>query len=89
MASSRLASLIFYFYASYSTEGVHPLQGGFLRRKTRTQRWPGAAIENPLSFYLQRFCQVAWSLNSALRLRLKIERIRQRHIHGCGALPGT
>jgi hypothetical protein len=70
--------MIFYFYASYSIDGMHPLQGGFLRRKAHTQRRPGAAIENPLSFYLQRFGQVARSLSSALRLRLKIERIRRR-----------
>jgi hypothetical protein len=74
---ARLASMIFFFYASYSIEGVHPLQGGFLRRKARTRR-PGMPIENPLSFYLQRLGQVAWSLSSALRLRLRIERIRRR-----------
>ena len=75
---ARLASMIFYFYASYSIEGAHPLQGGFFRRKVRTQRRPGMPIENPVSFYLGRLCQVAWSLGSGLRLRLRIERIRRR-----------
>jgi tRNA A37 methylthiotransferase MiaB len=75
---ARLASMIFFFYASYSIEGAHPLQGGFLRRKARTQRRPGMPIENPFSFYLQRLGQVARSLSSALRLRLEIERIRRR-----------
>jgi hypothetical protein len=74
----RLVSMIFYFYASYSIEGAHPLQGGFLRRKVRTQRRPGMPIESPLSFYLRRLRQVAWSLASGLRLRLRIERIRRR-----------
>jgi hypothetical protein len=74
----RLASMIFYFYASYSIEGAHPLQGGFLRRKVRTQRRPGMPTENPLSFYGRRLRQVAWSLGSGLRLRLRIERIRRR-----------
>jgi Radical SAM superfamily len=75
---SRLASMIFYFYASYSIEGVHPLQGGFLRRKSRKQRRVGMMIENALTFHLRRLRQLAWSLCSALRLRLKIERIRRR-----------
>jgi hypothetical protein len=70
--------MIFFFYASYSIERTHPLQGGFLRRKARTQRRPGMPIENPLAFYPQRLGQVARSLSSALRLRLQIERIRRR-----------
>ncbi|MDB5107971.1 MAG: radical protein, partial [Candidatus Binatus sp.] len=34
----RMTSMIFYFYASHAFEHVHPLQGGILRRKYRTQR---------------------------------------------------
>ena len=30
---SRLATMIFFFYTSYSIERTHPLQGGFFRRK--------------------------------------------------------
>jgi hypothetical protein len=75
---SRLATMIYFFYASYSIEGTHPLQGGFIRRKARTQRRPGMPIENPLSFYLQRSYQIVSSLLAAGRLRLQIERIRRR-----------
>ncbi len=35
-------------------EKVHPLQGGYFRRKIRTQRRSGLPIENPLVFYPRR-----------------------------------
>ncbi len=39
------------FSGSLRIEGVHPLQFGLVRRKIRTQRRHGLAIENPLIFY--------------------------------------
>src|SRR5258708_26449647 len=36
--TGRVASMIFYFYASHAFEGVHPLQSGVFRRKRRSQR---------------------------------------------------
>ena len=32
-------------------EGIHPLDGGFFRRKYRRERRPGLRRENPLVFY--------------------------------------
>ena len=32
-------------------EKIHPLEGGYLRRKVRRDRRPGMPIENPLIFY--------------------------------------
>ena len=75
---ARLASMIFYFYGCYSIEGVHPLQGGFLRRKLRRQRRSGMPLESPLPFYARRLCEIVDTLTSGLRLRLQIERIRRR-----------
>jgi hypothetical protein len=75
---SRLASMIFYFYGSYSIEAVHPLQGGFLRRKLRRQRRSGMPLESPLPFFAHRVGQTLRMLTSALWLRLLIERIRWR-----------
>ena len=75
---ARLASMIFYFYGSYSIEGVHPLQGGFLRRKVRRQRRYGMPLESPLPFYARRLREIVHTLTSGLRLRLQIERIRGR-----------
>ena len=54
MRSRRVTSMIFYFYGSHAFEHVHPLQGGIIRRKPRTQRRPGYKRENPLSFFARR-----------------------------------
>jgi hypothetical protein len=75
---SRLASMIFYFYGSYAIERIHPLQGGFLRRKLRRQRRSGMPLESPLPFYARRVAEVARTFVSALSLRWRIERIRRR-----------
>ena len=32
-------------------ENIHPLEGGYLRRKVRRDRRPGLPLENPLLFY--------------------------------------
>jgi radical SAM superfamily enzyme YgiQ (UPF0313 family) len=47
----RLRSMIFQFAGCTKYENVHPVQGGFFRRKVRTQRRSGMALENPLTFY--------------------------------------
>jgi len=39
-------------------EKVHPLQGGYFRRKIRTQRRSGRPIESPISFYPKRAWQI-------------------------------
>ena len=45
---------IMWFYGSVMFEGVHPVEGGHLRYKVRSQRRPGFPIENPLIFYPKR-----------------------------------
>ncbi len=55
-----LGGLISTFYRSYMYEGLHPLQSGIFRRKTRTQRRHGLPLENPLVFYPRR----AWEFVS-------------------------
>jgi radical SAM superfamily enzyme YgiQ (UPF0313 family) len=47
----KLLILLCWFYYCIELEGVHPLQGGYLRRKDRKDRRPGLPIENPLAFY--------------------------------------
>ncbi len=43
--------LLIWFWAAVKVEKVHPLQGGYLRRRVRRDRRPGMALENPLVFY--------------------------------------
>ena len=44
-------STILWFYLMILFEGVHPLEGGALRLKSRRDRRSGMPIENPLVFY--------------------------------------
>lgn len=74
----RLIGMVFQFYGSLHYEKVHPLQGGFLRRKVRTQRRYGLPHENPLIFYPRR----AWELTSTyvpgFLYYLKLRRMQKR-----------
>jgi len=62
-------------------EKVHPLQGGYFRRKVRTERRSGRPLESPVVFYPRR----AWEIVStygpfawfALRLWVKCQRIKR------------
>jgi hypothetical protein len=49
--TQKLMKLAFGSYAMQVIEGVHPMEGGLLRRKHRCDRRPGRPIENPLLFY--------------------------------------
>lgn len=46
-----LTSKLLMFHLMIKYEGVHPLEGGALRMKFRTDRRPGMKLENPLIFY--------------------------------------
>ena len=69
------------FYACYTQEGVHPLDGGLLRRKYRRDRRPGHGIEPPILFHIRffveslmkygRVAKLAWDFN---RLKKEVER---------------
>ncbi|MFQ5881154.1 MAG: B12-binding domain-containing radical SAM protein [Candidatus Methylomirabilales bacterium] len=54
----RIWSHTLQFHGSMKYENVHPLQGGYLRRKVRTQRRSGLPRENPLVFYPRRVWEV-------------------------------
>ena len=51
MKSEKIIWKALYFYGCHSIEGVHPLQGGLIRRKYRRDRRPGMPLENPFVFY--------------------------------------
>jgi len=47
----KVMKLALYFSAMRRIEGIHPLQGGLIRRKYRRDRRPGLPIESPMIFY--------------------------------------
>jgi len=52
---NRLFVPLAWFYHAVTIEGVHPIEGGFLRRKYRRDRRPGLPLENPIPFYARRW----------------------------------
>ena len=62
-------------------EKVHPLQGGYFRRKVRKQRRSGRPLESPLVFYPRRALEIVTTYGPfawfALRLWLKCQQIKR------------
>jgi tRNA A37 methylthiotransferase MiaB len=77
-SARRVAEMAFFFYATAAFEGVHPLQGGLLRRKSRRQRRTGLPREPLLAFALRRLRDVFGTYVPMLRLLWKIDRMRRR-----------
>jgi radical SAM superfamily enzyme YgiQ (UPF0313 family) len=74
----RLLNHILQFYFTFIQENVHPLQGGYFRRKLRRQRRAGRAGENPLVFYPRRIWEVITTHVKLARFYLYLHRIRRR-----------
>ncbi len=51
VSAGQAMFLALWFWGCVKLEKVHPLQGGYLRRKRRRDRRPGMPLENPLVFY--------------------------------------
>ena len=77
----KVMGLMLYFYDCVRNEGVHPLEGGLLRRSFRGDRRPGISAESPLAFYSRRvgafLSKHWWLLKMLVRLgplALRLER---------------
>jgi radical SAM superfamily enzyme YgiQ (UPF0313 family) len=75
----RLLNHIVQFYFSVVEEHVHPLQGGYFRRKLRRQRRAGLPRENPLVFYPRRAREAIGTQARLILFYLHLHRIR-RHV---------
>jgi len=78
MRTRRMTSMIFYFYGSHAYERVHPLQGGIVRRKPRTQRRPGFPRENALRFFMRRAREMSATYAPGLWFFWRLERLRRK-----------
>ena len=72
---------IVWFRGCLGIEGVHPLEGGFFRRKVRVNRRSGMPLENVLIFYPRYWLEsvtklVRWSY-LYLRLRVIYKRVKR------------
>ena len=72
---------IVWFRGCLGIEGIHPLEGGFLRRKVRRNRRSGMKIENPLVFYpkyvLETLVKQARWASLYIRLRIIYKRVKR------------
>jgi len=74
----KIAGTALGFYGSMAIEGVHPLEGGWLRRKYRKDRRPGLPIESPLLFYPRYAWETASKAARFAALWLRYRWIRRR-----------
>ena len=74
----RLLNHILQFYFTFIQENVHPLQGGYFRRKVRRSRRTGLLLENPLLFYPRRLREVVETHTKLVTFYLYLHRIRRR-----------
>ena len=72
---------ITWFKGCIDIEGIHPLEGGFLRRKHRKTRRSGLPLENQLLFYPKTFLETLWKqiqwITLYSRLRLIYRKVRK------------
>jgi radical SAM superfamily enzyme YgiQ (UPF0313 family) len=78
MSVGNTVFLIIWFFGCVQIENIHPLEGGWLRRKRRRQRRPTLARENPLVFYPRRCWEVLDTHLRLARLVWTYARIRRR-----------
>ena len=74
----KIAGTALGFYGSMAIEGVHPLEGGWLRRKYRKDRRPGLPVESPLVFYPRYAWETASKAARFAALWLRYRSIRRR-----------
>src|SRR6201984_908169 len=74
----RLLNHILQFYFTFIQENVHPLQGGYFRRKLRRERRAGLPRENPFLFYPRRVREVLETQIKLAAFYLYLHRIRRR-----------
>ena len=74
----RLLNHILQFYFTFIQENVHPLQGGYFRRKVRRSRRSTLPRENPFVFYPRRVREVVETHAKLAAFYLYLHRIRRR-----------
>ncbi|HVV46096.1 MAG TPA: radical SAM protein [Bryobacteraceae bacterium] len=58
--AGNMMFLLLWYWACEKLEKVHPLQGGYFRRKYRKDRRPELPVENPLVFYPKYAAEVVY-----------------------------
>jgi hypothetical protein len=69
---------LLFFHDFHRVYGVHPLEGGFFRIKTRRDRRPGLPREHPIPFYLRFAATEVHNFFALTRSALRFRRILRR-----------
>ncbi len=72
----KVMFLLLWFWVCVNLENVHPLEGGYLRRKVRRDRRPGLPIESPWAFYPRYAADLVVKHLRAGGLALRLGRLR-------------
>jgi hypothetical protein len=73
----RMMFLLLWFWGCVTIENIHPLQGGYLRRKVRTDRRPGFKIESRIVFYPKYAAEMLAKQARTLHLFWKMSRVKK------------
>jgi hypothetical protein len=73
--ASNALFLITWFMGSINIERIHPLEGGFLRRRSRRDRRPGFPIEPAWRFYPKYAAEIVGKLARWAALYVRLRRI--------------
>ncbi len=77
ISPGKMMFLLIWFYGCVMIEKIHPLEGGYLRRKVRTDRRPGLPIENPLLFYPRYVAELIAKHVRIARVVWRMARVRR------------
>jgi hypothetical protein len=78
MKTIKVMFFIAWFQASLAIEGLHPLQGGYLRLKYRKDRRSGFRIEPPVLWHLKYFGESVAKIARLLSVLWRLDRTRRR-----------
>ncbi|MGD9017559.1 MAG: radical SAM protein [Desulfobacterales bacterium] len=78
LSAGKIMFMMLWFSLSIRQEGVHPLEGGFIRLKFRKDRRPGLPVESPLAFYPKTVADILIKQVDAVRWLLRMNRIRKQ-----------
>jgi len=78
---SKTMFMAWWFYYCIRFEHIHPLEGGFYRRKYRRDRRSGMPIESPLVFYPKRVAELVAKHAKMIALHVRHERVKKRIIN--------
>ena len=77
ISPGKMMFLLMWFWGCVTLEKIHPLEGGYLRRKVRTDRRPGFPVESPVVFYPRYVADLAGKHVRLARMVVRMAKVRR------------